>query len=257
MTINGLVNSGLNSNSLFSNLSASNSSSFGTSSYGISLSDYASIKNGTYGKVLKAYYAKQSSESSTKSSSTSSDTTKTLASVEEDADSLKTSADALVANGSKSLFTKSNITTKAEDGTESTKYDYDTDKIYKGVKSFIDDYNSLIESAGDANSTSILRETLNMTKVTDGNSKMLSSVGISLNKDNTLSIDEKTFKAADMNKVKSLFNGTGSYAYNVSARASMIDYYAEREASKNNLYTTNGKYSTIDSGNGSILDSYF
>ena len=29
---------------------------------GFSLSDYASIKNGSYGKLLKAYYAKQDAE---------------------------------------------------------------------------------------------------------------------------------------------------------------------------------------------------
>ncbi len=47
----------LNSNitTLFSSLNNSGSYSF-------SLTDYASIKNGSYGKLLKAYYAKQAKE---------------------------------------------------------------------------------------------------------------------------------------------------------------------------------------------------
>ncbi len=45
-------------------------------------------------------------------------------------------------------------------------------------------------------------------------------------------MDETTFKGADTEKVKSLFNGTGSYAYSVATKAAMTESYAKSEAAK-------------------------
>ena len=61
-----------------------------TSSSGNIISDYASIKNGSYGKLLKAYYAKQDAESAV-----SGDSKQSLTLMRSSADSLKKSADAL------------------------------------------------------------------------------------------------------------------------------------------------------------------
>lgn len=55
------------------------------------LSDYASIKNGSYGKLLKAYYAKQDAEKA----SASGDSRQKLTLMRAGADSLQKSADAL------------------------------------------------------------------------------------------------------------------------------------------------------------------
>ena len=78
--------------------------------------------------------------------------------------------------------------------------------------------------------------------MTGYNEKMLEKVGITVDEDNQLKIDEKTFKAADMATVKGLFNERGGYGYQVSAQTSMINYYAENEASKSNTYTNSGTY---------------
>ena len=64
-----------------------NASSSGT----FSLADYASIKNGSYGKLLKAYYAKQDAE---KTASTGESLQK-AAILKSGADALKRSAEAL------------------------------------------------------------------------------------------------------------------------------------------------------------------
>ena len=61
-----------------------------TNSSGNLLSDYASIKNGSYRKLLKAYYAKQDAESAV-----SGDSKQSLTLMRSSADSLKKSADAL------------------------------------------------------------------------------------------------------------------------------------------------------------------
>ena len=51
-------------------------------------------------------------------------------------------------------------------------------------------------------------------------------------------------------KIKNLFNGTGSYAYSVATKAAMTESYAKSEAAKSNTYTKNGTYNyNYNSGN--------
>ena len=87
--------------------------------------------------------------------------------------------------------------------------------------------------------------------MTTGKSKDLEEIGISVDsKTGILSFDSGKFSSADMDKVKKLFNGTGSYAYGVATRSSLIDSYAQSEAEKANTYGKNGKYSyNYNSGN--------
>ena len=215
---------------LFSSLnsgSTKTSAMFGTSDLlGISYSDYATIQNGSYTKLMKAYYTKEASGDSSSSSvsattSTSKDSSKTLANIESAAEDLKKASETLRTNGDKSLFTKKQTTDK--DGKVS--YEYDTDKIYKAVSDFVDSYNK--------------KSMVNLTKA---NSNMLSSVGITIGTDNKLSVDETAFKKADMNTVKSLFHTTGGFGYQTSVQAGMIESYAKSEAEKANTYNKSGLY---------------
>lgn len=252
---------GMDYSILFSSLSTSKSTNSLSLTGSYSLSDYASIKNGSYYKALKAYYKKAEAENSDSSSTTGSriskDSTSTLAKVESAADKLKDSAEALEKSGSKSVFTKKEITTTNEDGTKTTSNDYDRDAIYKSMKTFADNYNSLISAGSKANSTNILRQTLNMVKYTSAHEKSLSAAGITINDDNTLSVDKDAVKNADISKLTSLFKGSTSYGSAISARASAIEKAAENESRKANTYTPYGTYSSNDSSNGSILNSYF
>ena len=231
---------------LFSSLnsgSTKTSAMFGTSDLlGINYSDYATIKNGSYTKLMKAYYAKESSGDSSTSSitstSTSKDSSKTLANIESAAEDLKKASETLRTNGEKSLFTKKQTTDR--DGKLS--YEYDTDKIYKAVSEFVDSYNKMLKEGGDSNTNSILRSTKSMVNLTKANSNMLSSVGITIGTDNKLSVDETAFKKADMNTVKSLFHTTGGFGYQTSVQAGMIESYAKSEAEKANTYNKSGMY---------------
>ena len=231
---------------LFSSLnsgSTKTSAMFGTSDLlGISYSDYATIQNGSYTKLMKAYYTKEASDSSSSSvsatTSTSKDSSKTLANIESAAEDLKKASETLRTNGDKSLFTKKQTTDK--DGKVS--YEYDTDKIYKAVSDFVDSYNKMLKEGGDSNTNSILRSTKSMVNLTKANSNMLSSVGITIGTDNKLSVDETAFKKADMNTVKSLFHTTGGFGYQTSVQAGMIESYAKSEAEKANTYNKSGLY---------------
>lgn len=251
---------------LFQNLSGSKGSSMGNLNF---LSDYAAIKNGSYGKLMKAYYAKDTADSSSKASagktdnktdikttSTAKDSADTLAKIQKSADKLKESADKLIAKGKDSLFSEKEITTKDETGAETTTKGYDVDAIYSAVSDFVKDYNELIDNASDSNSNNVLSKSLTLVNQTAANKNLLEKVGITLNDDDTLSMNEEAFKSANMTTVKSLFNNTGSYAYKASAQASLIDFAAENESSKANTYTMNGTYGNNYSM-GSIMDTWF
>lgn len=245
---------------LFSSISrksASSNSLLGgtTDLLGINYSDYATIRSGSYGKLLRAYYAEDSSSEVSKAvkatTSTAKDDTKTLARIEGAAADVKKSAQALFATGSKSVFKE--VTTTDKDGKTTT--GYDTDAIYKAVSSFVTDYNQLLSQAADSNTRSILSTTKSMVTNTAANKNMLASVGITVGTDNKLSIDEETFRKADMENVKALFQDRGSYGYQVATKASMVESYAKTEAAKSNTYTANGSY-TYNYTTGEIYSSY-
>ena len=226
------------------------------------LADYASIKNGSYAKLMKAYYGghassavksavKSSTEKTgTNSNAKTSEETKAYSKVQSSADALKDAADALYATGSNSVFAQKDITTKDENGVETTTKGYDTEKIYKAVNNFVSNYNAVIQATDDVESDAVGRRTGNMMNATSSNLKSLLSIGISINKDGTLDLDKDTFMKSEMTTVKSLFSGNGSYGYQVSAQASLISYAAGRETNNGSFYTTKGTYSTnYSSGN--------
>ncbi len=248
--------SSYNSNSissLFSNFSNNNSQTGSTNFLGINLSDYNSIRSGSYGKLLKNYYADSGfsgNVGSSASTSTSKASTQALAQVESKAEGVKAAADKLLKKGKDSLFEKTDI--KDADGKTTT--GYDTDKIYKAVNDFVEKYNSLIESTAESNVTGILTNASSMVKATKVNEGMLKTLGITIGSDNKLSINEETFKKANMETVKSMFNTTGSYGYQMSAKSSMIDFYAQNEATKANTYSKSGMY-TYNFNTGNIYNS--
>lgn len=236
---------------LFSSLNGSANKSTPSDMLGINYSDYATIKNGSYHKLMKAYYTEDKKVEGLKpTTSTAKDTAKTLAAIQNAAEDMTDTADVLMKNGSKSVFNKTSV--KDANGDIST--DYDKDAIYKAVKNFADSYNDLIEQSADSNTSSVLSTAKSLTTYTDRNEKLLNSVGITIGSDNTLKVDETTFKKADMSTVKSLFNTTGSFGYQVSAKASMIKYYAQNEAAKSNTYSGSGSY-TYNYSTGQIYNS--
>lgn len=172
---------------LFSSLGSSKST--GSGLFGINLSEYASIRSGSYGKLMRSYFSMDSTKGTSKSddstkntiedlattTSTSKDSTKTLAAIESDAKELTDSA--------KALYTRSNnkVFTKDSGGS------YDTDKIYKAVKRFADDYNSMLDTAGKSSTNRISRSVSSMKNETSYNEKPLKEIGIT--------VDEKTGQA--------------------------------------------------------------
>lgn len=183
-----------------------------------SLGDYAAIKNGSYKKLLKAYYEKQDAEKS----AISSDVMKNSSLVKSSADALKKSANAL---NNEALWEK--------------KEDYDWDAITKAVKSFVDDYNSVVKLAGNSDSKDVLRNAVWMTGMTEANDNLLSKAGITVGKGNQMELNEDVLKKADIRTLKTLFTGHNSLADKIDAKANSISNAAARISG---TYKSNGTY---------------
>lgn len=244
------------SGSLFSSYGSSSSNS-GTGMTSL-LGEYASIKSGSYKKLLVEYYKKNpvEKEGSKQSSSAVNDSSKELTNVKDDASALQDSAAALRTRGTKSVFEKKTIkTTDEKTGEVTEKQDYDRDAIGKAIDAFVKDYNSLIDSAGDLDTNSVLKKAVYLTSATKANEKLLKEVGITIGKDNHLSVDADKLKEADISKLKTLFNGTNSYADKVYEKARQIDVEASVAAVKSaKTYNNNGGYNV---STGSLYNSLY
>ncbi len=104
---------------LFSSLGSSKST--GSGLFGINLSEYASIRSGSYGKLMRSYFSMDSTRRAPRSRMTApkirsriwprphqrqKDSTKTLAAIESDAKELTDSAKALYTRSNNKVFTK-------------------------------------------------------------------------------------------------------------------------------------------------------
>ncbi len=219
----------------FSYLFGSNSSTKSNSLYDY-LGDYAALKNGSSYKLYKAYYAQE--ENSEKAAKNSISTTEKNAytSVKSAAEDLSSSVDKL---SSSSLFAKGNFQKTGSDGSK-TDSEYDYDKIYSAVSDFIDNYNTLIKNGSSENLSSLNDVTVRMLKNTKANSSLLGSVGISVGKDGSLSIDRDKFNSADMSSIKSLFHGAGSFADSTASRAGIMKNSAANKLSSSKVYNAEG-----------------
>lgn len=234
---------------------SSSSGIFGTQSLysafsSIDISILTSIRNGSYGKALRTYYANTEGSTTSSSSTISSlykDTDSTdTASQKLNAASVKNTASDVVDSASAlkktSLWEKKSVT----DEQGNTTQEYDKDAIYKAVSQFVSDYNALIDSTADSDDNSVLRTASTMVNYTNANKELLNDLGITIKSDNKLSIDEKTFKESSMTMAKSAFAGSGSYGQTISKNASSIYSAAVSQLAKLDsatTYSSAGQYS--------------
>jgi len=248
MSIN--FNPNLDYTTLFSSLSSGSSSKDYVSSLSNMVSDYSSIKNGSYGKIVSAYYAKvaDAKKSAGSSSSVSTVTAKAYASVAKDAQNLQSSVETL---SSDSLYKKKNLTTTASDGTRTTTYGYDTDSIFKAVSDFADKYNSLLASGSSSSGTNIATRTSYLSTITKMNENALKEVGITKDSQTgKLSVNETAFKKADVAAIQKIFGSDSGYAYQISSASSLVESAANNavSASSEKTYTASGAYSSYQAG---------
>ena len=181
----------------------------------INFSDYSIISSGSYRKLMNAYYSNNPSAKATLKQTESS--------------SVLTAQNAAAMGNSikevmkESLWAKKSFTeTDEKTGEKTVKQDYDREAIGKALKKFTEDYNKVIEGAGNSDTMSVLRNGAWMTKTTSVNSKLLSEAGITVGSDNKLSFDQDKLDKADISAVQTLFKGYGSFASQLLNRSNAI-----------------------------------
>ena len=225
-----------------------------------SLGDYAALKNGSYGKLVKAYYAQQSSDAKTE------DSRKKIGQVElpvsvtqeqmnntaikNDANALKAAFGELTTKGSKSIFNKINV---KDEETGLTGQEYDTDRIYKAVSQFVNTYNDLIKDSSKSTNSSISEKRESLTEYMNAYEKELKDMGIQIESDKTLTMDEKKFKESDMQTVKDVWNGTSALGAKMYQTSVELEHIAKSAVSADSLYTSNASYV---SAAGSLFNSF-
>lgn len=221
----GIGLSGLNSG-LADTYSALLGGSTGGDSASTLLSDYASIKNGSYGKMMKSYYAKVKEEEDASSG--------TGVSKKETVDSASASAAKKfydVASSMGSLnFSEDNM-----------------DELYDKISDYVKNYNNLITTASKSDNAAVKAQADALNDYTYQNYKLFSRIGITMNSDRTLSIDEDTFKKVDSRThvsniatVRSLFQGYGSVADKAADKASAIYRASGEKESITSAYASYG-----------------
>ena len=143
---------------------------------------------------------------------------------------LKKDGEALASN---ELFAK----VKDADGNETQ--EYDVKKILSTAKSFVSNYNAMFDKAESSSNSGVLSNLSYIRERTANNTKALKEFGFSVDKKGRLSLDEDTFKKADMSKVHDFFKNYGSY---VASNASRVDYYMNTNANTASGYTSKASY---------------
>lgn len=181
----------------------------------------------SYGSLIasRAKFAGAGS-SSTVNNSTSTDTKKPSGTSA--ASALKTDSEALA---SSDLFAK----VKDKDGKEA----YNVDKILSTAKSFVKNYNDMFDAAESSSNSGVLSNLSYIRERTANNTRALKEFGFSVDKKGRLSLDEDTFKKADMSKVKDFFKDYGSF---VAGNASRVNYYMNTNANSSSGYTSKASY---------------
>lgn len=257
----------MNINYNFSNLFSgmSNRTSGSSSLYSV-LGEYNNIRSGTYYKLLKEYYKTDRTSSANKSNKTnnsvydrleqlnkneSSTASRLYTDVKGEASELKKAATALTATGDKSLFEEKEKKVKDEKtGEETTVKEVDRKAIDSAVLNYVSAYNDLLTSANNSKETGIIRNAGYMQNQTKIFKRGLQEVGITVNKDNTLSVDKDKLAAAKTENLKTLFNGSSSYAHFVTQRADMVSNAATTAATRaDKLYNSSGQYYANDNFN--------
>lgn len=204
------------------------------------LSDYASIKNGSYGKLLKSYYS-MDRDSGTTASGKKSESKSVLDKILEERKNPKISKEVEEANANLTAGIaklKGSVTTLQSDKTYADGQNV-SDKIVTAMKNFVTDYNNVVTSAKRSTLESKTAYVANMMSSTSANADKLSELGVTIKADGTLQLNEKKLKEAEASKVQELFSKDDimSYGSKISSRIEFAN-----SASGGN--TTNGTEGT-------------
>lgn len=186
-------------------------------------SDWASLKNGSYAKLTKAYYGNQNSTSS----ATKAGAGKTSYVIDKLIEERKNPTLSKQAQEANSNLTAGIGTLKSSVATLQKKDTYTaeegktaSDKVVSALKNYVSSYNDVVSAAKKStlsNKTSLIASAM---KSTSANKDKLAEIGITINANGTLQFNEGKAKSADTSKVQDLFSSDNllSYGSTVASR---------------------------------------
>ena len=198
--------------------SSDNSYLFGDSGSNLNfLSDYAAIKNGSYGKLMKSYYGATGSSGITASGSKA-NTGNVVDRILEEKKNPKVSKEAQEANanltsGISSLMTSvsklqnANTYKTLEDGTSAG------DKVASAIKDYVSQYNNVVSTAKNSTLAGATSHVAGMMRSTEANAAKLAEIGITVNGDGTLQLNERKLASTDISKIQELFSKEDATSY--------------------------------------------
>ncbi|MBR3832757.1 MAG: hypothetical protein IKJ73_00400 [Lachnospiraceae bacterium] len=196
------------------------------------LGDYYAVQNGSYYKLAKNFYAKAAAE-------------------EKISDSVDEKSVELVKSGAEEAI--NSLNKLMDEGLFEKGESDDKDAILDKLNSFVKDYNAMINNAGEMDGENSLKAGVRLVDQMKVYKSALSRIGVSIESDNTLKVDEDAFKESDISDVKNLFTGNVSMAKNIQSK--LLQVYSSANM---DLKSTDGLYSAQAIKNvtlGSMFDS--
>lgn len=208
---------GTDYSSLFSSMGSSSSNW---------LADYATIKNGSYGKLMKAYYAEaKSSSSGTTSTGKKSNSSNVLDKILEEKRNPKVSKEAQKANAELTTglsYLKNSVSTLQSDKTytDTANGQSATDKVVSAMKAYVANYNDVVTAAKNSTLANKTAYVANVMSSSAANADKLAEIGITVNSNGTLDLNEAKLKEAGVSKVQDMFSSKNimSYGSTVASR---------------------------------------
>lgn len=100
--------------------------------------------------------------------------------------------------------------------------EYDRKAVTESIKQFADNYNKTISAVKRSDSEEAIRKNSSMLGSTAAFRNSLSNIGVNVNDDDSISVDEEKLGSADIRNVKTLFAGNYSYASRIADKADAI-----------------------------------
>ncbi len=181
------------------------------------LSDYASIKNGSYGKLMKSYYSAEKASAAV-SEERKSSSRNILEKFWEQRRNPKVSKDVQEANanltaGLSTLKTSVAALRSDKTYTDTAGGQSAADKTVSAMKAYVEDYNSVVNASKGSTLTGKTAYVANMMSSTAANADKLSEVGITVEENGNLKLNEAKLREAGSEKVKELFSANNIMSY--------------------------------------------
>jgi len=220
---------------------------------GFSLSDYMSIKNGSYGKLMKAYYKEQNSDGKTAAEAKLETQHKgaEYSEISSLADKFTKAVDKLTGTD---IFEKKSVTETDENGIETTKEEYDMDSIVSALKDVAKNYNDFLSKATKSTNKNVARRAENLVGQMTNYMKQLSAVGVKFSDDGTISIDEDKVRKTDVSALKRAFGGKDSMLAQIANKADQIGNAASSAANNLKGYNKSAKYASDATTIGNLIN---